>query len=192
MGSAPCNATDARVVSIDWVGSPDVGAHNISQRRAVVAVTYAQAGASSTVDGCAEQQGAVHTPAAPPTRSFRIGARGDPASYGERDRLQTKSLADCRLHIHRAWALCCFRPLLPRHPARAARLRPAARAHRARVRHRRAAGAVRHLGDGLRAAEARADSRLHGAPELLRQGHLATGSTRPLANDASRWAAFSH
>ena len=75
-------------MSIDWVGSPDVGAHNISQRRAVVAVTYAEGGASSTVDGCAEQRGAVHTPVAPPTRSFHIGARGDPASYGERDRLQ--------------------------------------------------------------------------------------------------------
>ena len=56
VGPAPCNATNARVVSIDWVGSPDVGAHNISQRRAVVAVTYAE-GAPNQAEVAPERAG---------------------------------------------------------------------------------------------------------------------------------------
>jgi len=66
------------VVSIDWVGSGNRGGHNISDRRAVVAVSYSAANhATSTVNGCSEQQSGAATgaPAAASTHSFHVGSR---------------------------------------------------------------------------------------------------------------------
>jgi hypothetical protein len=86
----PCNASAARVVSIDWVGSGNLGAHNVSHRLAVAAVTYSASNlAASSVDGCAEQQkgggdqllSQVPVPGAPSTHEFHVGSRNNPG-YG--------------------------------------------------------------------------------------------------------------
>lgn len=79
-----CNVSAARVVSIDWAGSGNLGAHNISDRRAVVAVTYsATNAAASRVDGCSEQQSGglpIHAPATSSTHSFHVGSRNNPGT----------------------------------------------------------------------------------------------------------------
>ena len=83
-GTTDCNSSSARVVAIDWSGSGNTGAHNISGRRAVVGVTYAGSkGAFSSVDGCHEQpSGAAAHPSGGPADSttFHVGSR-DNAGY---------------------------------------------------------------------------------------------------------------
>lgn len=78
-----CNASTTRVVSIDWSGSGDLGAHNISDRRVVIAVTYSSTStAASYVDGCSQQGGVseIHPPAVASTRSFHVGSRNNPGT----------------------------------------------------------------------------------------------------------------
>lgn len=78
----PCVGSDLlRVVSIDWSGSNNLGAHNISNRRAVLAVTYSSNVATSSVDGCPEQRNPVHVGSGAVNSSlFHVGSR-DNAGY---------------------------------------------------------------------------------------------------------------
>jgi len=45
-GSAPCTASSERVVAIDWSGSGNFGARDITERVVVAAVSYAAGGAT--------------------------------------------------------------------------------------------------------------------------------------------------
>ena len=83
----PCNGSDARVVSVDWSGSSNLGRHNISGRRAVVSATYSATQATSSVDTCAEQPtGApAHASGALISQTFHVGSR-DNAGYDSRRR----------------------------------------------------------------------------------------------------------
>jgi hypothetical protein len=90
-GAAPCTAADARLLSVDWVGSPDYGLRNVSGRLVVASLTYGATNATSAVDGCSEQgYGAgvckpVKVPAAGPSETFVVGNRLN-AGYGRQFR----------------------------------------------------------------------------------------------------------
>ena len=78
-GPHACNASNARVVAIDYGGSGNYGFRNISWELVVASVSYGPTLGASTVGGCSESDQGVAT-APNGSTSFQLGSRGD--GYG--------------------------------------------------------------------------------------------------------------
>lgn len=69
------NGDGTTVMMIDWSGSDDSGADDITRRQVVAAVVYNASGAFSFADGCV--QSAERGVSVPPSDAFMVGSRND-------------------------------------------------------------------------------------------------------------------